>query len=319
MSSTTGQTPSFDGSGAQESSDPTKSLPFATTDVAATLQGVVCPACSLPVDPEGDICEHCRAWLKVGQCRFCYQDLPTEASFCIECGSPQAGFDCPKCGQHDYFDFCPGCGDALSEAAAAALNALADDPCLNPASAGVQEAGKSSEATSASPGSLEARPSANLSSRPPPPASPPVRQRLFSRDRLQSFEDARPADVPSWAQPPVDQQTGPQGGEQEERQRQAVLAELAALEQAAQRIGSEAGSPGVHVVARPLQQMLNEIQKRTFANAQDARRFHMALVRRLETEDPRPHKWRCNRFSVLHAGPHLCAAPQFGGVWVPKP
>lgn len=271
-----------------------------------------CPRCRMPVDPEGDFCEHCEHWLRPGQCRFCYSDLPVEAAFCVECGSPQAGFNCPRCGRHDFFDFCPGCGNALSEAAESALNALASDPLL----------AAEHLADSPAPSRDDASPrplSSDVVDEPPPVVPAPVapaRRRLFAPETFQAMppEASRaPASSPAVDDPGVPTNSARADAT---RPSQDLLAELAAREQAALRLSQASATPSAKLMERPIEAMIEEAAARTFDSPQEARRFHMAFASRVASSQRVPKAWRCHRYSCVHQGPHQCSAPQFGGTWL---
>lgn len=311
--------------GAPPASGPGPSATRVASGYAPTLSGASCPGCRSPVDPEGDFCERCRTWLKPGQCRFCYQDLPTDAAFCVECGSPQAGFDCAGCGRHDYFDFCPGCGDPLSEAAAAALQALAEDPAFAPSTG--QDAGEGAtlkareSASDASRAAGEAADAAFAQTPRAPPPAAVVRRRLFSRGRLDAMDEGgKAAPAPAMRVEAPTERARESGGappaDLDDTQRQAILADLAARDQAARGVAAAARQPVARVVERSVEQVLEESAQRTFENPQDARRFHMALAQQLARHSLHPKSWRCHRYGCVHRGPHECSAPQFGGVWV---
>jgi hypothetical protein len=292
----------------------------------ASLSVTSCPGCRSPIDPEGDFCERCQTWLKTGQCRFCYHDLPIDASFCVECGSPQAGFDCTRCGHHDYFDFCPGCGDPLSEAADAALKSLADGSTFAPSAMDEDPGDKSTLdarnfVSDVLPAVSENVDVAFMQSSQAPLPAPTVRRRLFSKDRLVVFDSSQSA-VPSGAtcttaaSGRTSEESDSRANFIDDSQRLAILAELAARDQAARGVAAAERQPIARVVERTVKQLLEESAQRAFASPQDARRFHMALGLQIERRRQQPKGWRCHRYGCVHRGPHECAAPQFGGVWL---
>lgn len=106
--------------------------------------GSLCPQCSAPCNG-CDFCESCGHWLLTGQCRFCYEPLLPEAQFCHECGCDQEGLWCAHCNQRCHFDFCTGCGEALSPQAIALSARLWEgtgDPTLDAALQALRELGQ---------------------------------------------------------------------------------------------------------------------------------------------------------------------------------
>ncbi|MGV8074237.1 MAG: adenylate/guanylate cyclase domain-containing protein [Syntrophobacteraceae bacterium] len=67
------------------------------------------------------------------KCRKCLSDIPPNARFCIECGTPN-DFSCPNCGTVTPRTgrFCMGCGASLDESKPAALAAHPDPQSYTP-------------------------------------------------------------------------------------------------------------------------------------------------------------------------------------------
>jgi hypothetical protein len=99
----------------------------------ADLPAMACPACGHGVAPESDICEQCGGWLLTGQCVFCLEPADPALPFCSSCGNGSQGSACPHCGAWSIFDFCAGCGGAVTERAAVMFDALAEDEALSAA------------------------------------------------------------------------------------------------------------------------------------------------------------------------------------------
>jgi ribosomal protein L40E len=87
------------------------------------LKQRICPKCGKGNPMSADICQFCHTWLLENQCKFCYAKLSQEDQFCPECGKPQAGLPCPKCGQISIFDFCKNCGTPVTKEAIAEISA----------------------------------------------------------------------------------------------------------------------------------------------------------------------------------------------------
>jgi len=86
------------------------------------LKQRTCPKCGKGNPMSADICQFCHAWLLENQCKFCYAKISQEDQFCPECGKPQAGLPCPKCGQISIFDFCKNCGTPVTKEAITEIN-----------------------------------------------------------------------------------------------------------------------------------------------------------------------------------------------------
>lgn len=273
------------------------------TEAAATEDGAreaaACPRCRAAVDPGGDLCERCGAWLLEDCCAFCGEAGVGDQAFCGRCGCPPGGVRC-ACGTFSRFDFCPGCGEATTRRARRDLAALADDvhvrrllECLD----AVQHL-----ETAADPG---------------PSAAPAADPRAAILDELTALRHgSRGAAATPGSADGSPARPAPEADVAFEDLAHAAAQAAAtrAAVQAADAVWGEALARAREEAARALA----EAQRRAFDSHQDARRFFGALrlhvVRRARVT--RRMGWRCRAFGVVHAAPSGCCAPQSGGEWV---
>jgi hypothetical protein len=168
--------------------------------------------------------------------------------------------------------------------------------------------------------------------RPSAPAAPPPRPELNLAGALRSMrafsaQDAAAAEK-ARQQAAMDREA--------ERVRAAAAqtaadevarAEAAQAERQQQMADSEAGALAI-VVEREerlaerarqlaaLHALLPTLSTRTYANAQEARRAHAQLQRRMAQVGIHFGGWRCNAFGNTHNTPNECASPAHGGIWL---
>lgn len=292
----------------------------------------LCPHCHARVDPEGDVCEACGASLLPGQCRFCYAAVPDEADFCPECGCSQSGITCAACGTVNFFDFCSHCNKPLTEAAQRAAELLAAEPQVKALLEALREAPPEPSPGQAQPADLE-NPAGTGSEPSPAPAAP--RHGMFSEQQRQALQGltALAEELKQGAQRERDAERAQRDAEAARQRAQQELqrAQLAEQEERRQRqLQSDRESSAVAKrgdgIARSvtntslIQQFLDNTLSRTFADAQEARRFNMALIESIPgVRGLNVRGWLCNRFNCMHPNPNGCSAPQFGGKWLVEP
>jgi hypothetical protein len=266
-----------------------------------------------------------------GQCRFCYAAVPDGADFCSQCGCAQSGITCAACGTLNFFDFCSRCSLPLTEAAQQSAADLAADPQVKallealreaPADASPDQAQPTTPAASAEPAGThsEANPS-------PAPRSGMFsdQQRLALRGLTSLVEeikrgeqkqrDAERAQREAEAarQRAQDELQRAQLAEQEERRQRELKADQDRSAVAKRGDGIAKSIANTSLIRR----LLDNASTRTFADAQEARRFNTALIESIpEVRALNVRGWLCNRFNCMHANPNGCSAPQFGGKWI---
>jgi hypothetical protein len=301
-----------------------------------SLSASFCPHCRASVLPEGDICEACGASLLPGQCRFCYAAVPDGADFCAECGCSQSGIACAACGTLNFFDFCSHCNQPLTEAAQQAAAQLAADPQVKALLDALREAPP------------EALPAEAQQVRPMQPAAPsgpgtgaggsdanpppPPRRGMFSDQQRQALRGLT-ALVEEIKQGEHKQREADRAQREAEAarnraQEELQRAQLAEQEERRQRqlqsdrdrsSVAKRGDGIAKTIATTslIRDLLDSASSRTFADAQEARRFNMALIESIPGVRGRNVSgWLCNRFNCMHPNPNGCSAPQFGGKWI---
>jgi hypothetical protein len=227
-----------------------------------------------------------------GKCRFCYSVLTEGAAFCEECGCDQSGLWCEPCQTRSFFDFCGGCGAALSESGAAALAQQAQDPQLARLIDELKAAQQAADELMAD----------------EPVAAAPVRRRLLDpkvTQTLRALGAATPVAVP---QPALAGAT--------------VVGESESLRQSRQEAIQQLGrsklslSERLRAAKERAAQLASETATKTFADQQEARRYFMGFRKLLAAEGHPPRAWLCNAYHSEHETPNDCAAPHQGGVWL---
>lgn len=272
--------------------------------------GCPCPHCGADVGPGGDFCEACGQWCRSDHCHFCDAVLVAGASFCTECGNSQQGLRCVRCRTQGFFDFCGGCGEALSDQAQQMLQAPQQNEALSQALQHLRDLG--------------ARPVVN------PQVSPvgvttQARPGLNLDAALQSLRagaalDAEAAQRSREAAAQARQEAWEQAKQARALEVQARQAAQAQMRHQAEMAGSEAGAFGLSVqlqLARErVQALLAASRQHTFPDAQTARRHFMQLRSQLVREGQVPRKWLCNWANCEHDNPNDCGNPSLGGVWL---
>jgi hypothetical protein len=258
------------------------------------------------------------------------------------------------CGTLNFFDFCSNCGKPLTEAAQLAAAAMADDPkvkallevlrelppeelpdraepandlrglgCGQSGPGGIVGPGRTAPAGTVA-GGVGARSDAA------PPAAP--RRGMFSDRQRQALRGLTSL-VQEIQQDQQKQRDADRAQREAEAARQRAQEELQRVQAAeqeqlrerqlqidrerdavARRGNGIARSIAITSLIKPL---LDDAASRTFADAQEARRFTMALLESIPgVRGLTVRGWLCNRFSCLHDNPNGCSAPQFGGKWI---
>jgi hypothetical protein len=304
-----------------------------------SLSASFCPHCRASVLPEGDICEACGASLLPGQCRFCYAAVPDGADFCAECGCSQSGITCAACGTLNFFDFCSQCSQPLTEAAQQAAAQLAADPKVKALLEALREAppealpGQAQQAPPMQPAERggtgsDAGTCTGSDANPPPPP----RRGMFSDQQRQALRGLT-ALVEEIKQGEHKQREADRAQREAEAarnraQEELQRAQLAEQEERRQRqlqsdrdrsSVAKRGDGIAKTIATTslIRDLLDSASSRTFADAQEARRFNMALIESIPGVRGRNVSgWLCNRFNCMHPNPNGCSAPQFGGKWI---
>jgi hypothetical protein len=260
------------------------------------------------------------------------------------------------CGTLNYFDFCSKCSKPLTEAAQLAAAAVADDPKVKALLDALRELSREElpgraqpAAPSNGPGSLGglggpggpggssgaggAADGVGTRSDAGPPAAP--RRGMFSDQQRQALQGLTSL-VQGIQQEEQKQRDADRAQREAEAARQRAQEELQRVQAAEQeqlrqrqlQIDRErdavtrrgdgiARSITVTSLIRPL---LEDASSRTFADAQEARRFTMALIESIPgVRGLTVRGWLCNRFNCMHANPNGCSEPQFGGKWIVDP
>jgi Double zinc ribbon len=300
-------------------------------ECGGALFAALCPHCQARVLPEGDICEACGASLLPGQCRFCYARVPDGADFCAECGCSQSGITCAACGTLNFFDFCSHCSQPLTEAAQLAAAGLAADPQVKALLEALREAPPEASPVQAPPVRpvQRAEPTRTGSDANPSPA---LRHGLFSDQQRQALRgltslveeikqgeqkqreaDRAQREAEAARQRAQDELQRAQLAEQEERRQRQLQSDQERSAVAKRGDGIAKSIPTTFLI----RQLLDSASSRTFADAQEARRFNTALIESIpEVRGLNVRGWLCNRFNCMHANPNGCSAPQFGGKWI---
>jgi hypothetical protein len=274
-----------------------------------------CPACSAEV-LGGDFCQACGHWLLDGQCRFCYAALADGARFCEECGCNQSGLVCPRCQTTGFFDFCTGCGDAVSEKGQTLNRQAVQDPALEQALQSMRQ--------------MQAQ-LAELAEDEAPAAPPPKRTapaapaRLIPREALQTLKDMeaaaqaqqgldeeRAAEAQAQARAAVAQASREAAEAQAQAQRQSLRQEAITQVQSARLTISAQ----LREAQRQVEALLKASESVTYATPQEARCGFMQLRSRLAALGKVPTGWRCVAYNCVHETPNDCANPAAGGTWV---
>lgn len=277
--------------------------------------GEPCPHCGAEVGG-GDFCEACGHWLREGQCRFCYAELIDGATFCTECGNDQNGLWCSRCQANRFFDFCGGCGDALSDAAQQMAQQAPADPALAAALQALHELGR------------QAPPVAPATLAPPPPSA----GRPAGLNLAASLRSVRDTEQRQAATAEAARQQAEAARREAEAARQAEQARLAAEQRRAAREAQDAAereqemaqsqasqltlSAQLRAARERVQALLAAAEGLTFADPQTARRHFMAMRVKLAREGQAPRAWRCNFADCEHDTPNECADPSQGGRWL---
>lgn len=278
--------------------------------------GCPCPQCGAEVGG-GDFCEACGHWLKTGQCPFCYAELVEGAAFCTECGNSQQGLRCARCQTQGFFDFCGGCGDALSELAQDLALAPPDDPALAEALAQLRQLDAATRQAQAQLAQVQA-----AAAPAPRPAPPPG---LNLGGALQSLRAGAALDAAA-AQRARDEAAKARAEAQaraDDATAQAMQAARADALQAARQAEMAQSTATALGLSAQLQQTRERIKalmaasdQRSFPDAQSARRHFMQLRSQLIREGQQPTKWLCNWANCQHDNPNDCGNPSLGGRWL---
>ena len=273
-----------------------------------------CPACGHGVGA-GEFCEACSYWMTPGTCRFCYARCGEDVTFCQECGSDQAGLLCSRCKTRHFFDFCSTCGEGLSPAAVGIQALQQADPAIQRLRQELMAIAAGDDAA------LESVHDA-LPSHAPATALAPVRRKLISSGALDALRSQDQASTQ------VQAENARRQAEQARLERDlAAAAKAAARQDSVNRVmeaqkQSAFGERSLSMSARlrasreRVKALAAEEGRRTFADAQEARRHAMALCHLFSQEGRSPTGWLCNYASCTHPTPNECAGPQFGGSWV---
>ncbi len=264
-----------------------------------------CPHCGKPVNPGADICTFCGEWLLDGRCKFCYAEIPDDASFCPECGNDKNGIVCPSCGTKSIFDFCSKCNKPLTEYARSAAVAAQKDPEaknfietvresislereLSEIERLIEEAGKNKEGQSPSIAAVS-----------------PVKPSFFSDAQIKEILGSEKTIAKAEK---IKEEEAARNEQLEEQRIRAVKdaefdalmmkkAELEKKKSAAEKAANEA---------------MLKFRNKKFTTQQEARRYHMAM------KPPEVTGWLCNFTNTVHLcpeGPNACDEPKLGGYW----
>jgi hypothetical protein len=254
--------------------------------------------------------------LRPGDCRFCYGQLPEGAAFCPSCGADRAGIACPGCGARSFFDFCSDCGIALTDAAAESGRQIVADPVV------AEALRKLKEASAAAGPSVAAEDGISASDQDAAPSieKTATRHGLFSTEQRQALLDLT-SDIDrrdrelrlEVAQEAAKSREIAEQVQRNQAQAQQRLADLQARRHDDVRLARDAR---VLVERSIVADTIKQMQSRTFADQQEARRFFMAFQSTFANVGMSPKGWRCNRYGNVHSDPNRCSAPQFGGVWL---
>lgn len=262
----------------------------------------------------GDFCEACGHWLREGQCRFCYAELVEGATFCTDCGNDQNGLVCSRCQTTSFFDFCGGCGDALSEAAQQMAQQVPADAALATALQALHELGRQgqqepppSPVRSAAPAPVGLNLAASLRS----VRDTAQRQAATAEAARQQAEAARreaeAAGLAEQARQAAEQRRAArEAQEQAARQQEMDLSQATQLTLSAQ----------LRAARERVQALLAAAEGLTFDDPQTARRHFMSMRVKLAREGQVPRGWRCNFAACEHGTPNECADPSQGGRWL---
>ena len=294
----------------------------------AMAPSLLCPKCGAQAAEGADICRVCHAWLLVGQCKFCYAELPPEAVFCAECGKPQEGIPCPQCGTLSTFDFCSTCGKPVTEEAIQATEAAnAEGANREPAITTAQTAAiqaELAELESIINSEPEPEPELELELEETETETPAVRKPLFSDSQLATIrktgedidelnrkraEEARIAEEKRKAEA----ERKRKAEAERKRKEQERLEQIRKAEEEARRLEQQLEEERLENERRR-ERAIAEAQERaymTFDSNHDARRFYLAW------RHPDAIGWRCNFTGTVHlyanGGPNDCDNPSLGG------
>jgi hypothetical protein len=284
--------------------------------------GCPCPQCGAEVGG-CEFCESCGMWLKPGQCRFCYAATIEGAEYCTECGNSQHGMRCVRCDSVGFFDFCGRCGDPVTELAQA-LMAAPDDPLLADTLAALRTLDEADRQAADRLTALQAE----TASQPAPFAAPAVarpRPELNLSGALRSMRSFAAQDAAAAEKARQQAALDRQAERAREAQAAALVEQTAQVQmsQAARQqemAQSEAGALAREIERQEakakLKRLLEQLNQRSYANAQLARSQIMALSKRMAQYGIVNRGWRCNAFGNTHGCPTECSAPASGGIWL---
>lgn len=276
-----------------------------------------CPNCKAPSHPGSDICEGCGAWLLPGKCKFCMANVLETDEFCSECGNPQAGITCPRCGALSIFDFCKNCLIPLSRDGQDQITLAKVDPTHGELLTALLEI---ASIASKSP---DKRAPANQPSATTGALKEQLLQMHVIRKRAELGAGAKyDKESPKRAlfTEMQQEQIGLLDAQIEaEEERKRVEIERLRIEAERKR---EEDEERRRVLIDQVNRALQQISRKTFSSGQAARRYYMSIISALP-EQARASisisgqlRWRCHAYSNEHNGPSECADPSKGGVWL---
>lgn len=276
-----------------------------------------CPQCHAHITSGADICERCGTWILRGQCKFCLSEVAEDASFCGECGNPQAGIICPKCGSLSIFDFCKRCDIPLSQQGREQVAIAKADPAHKGLLASLQELVALDEQTDV-----------NLAMvNPSNTVADAVKEQLIQMRRIRERTTLPTGAITEEVTQRAELFNAEQRAQiallesqvQAEEERKRVEAERLRIE--AERRRKEQEKRRRRILEEAMR-VLHEMSAKTFSSNQEARRHFMSILSALP-EEVRQHltcsgslRWRCNYANVEHGDPNECGDPSQGGVWL---